>query len=157
MVPAEGEAVVVLVNAGSGTGFGETGRPPQRRHRAPRSALDYAGGGSRWSQKALFVGLVLLPSSYLLEHGVGLAPPRRSPRQDRSLRSVQPVVPAAHHARRGLGHARPGAHAVRRAARPPSAVFQPDFGLLLLAGAVTGVLWAVLRLGVASTRTPGSR
>jgi hypothetical protein len=33
-------------------------------------------------------------------------------------------------------------------------LFQPDFGLALVASAVTGVLWAVFRLGVAYTGTP---
>ena len=40
-------------------------------------------------------------------------------------------------------------------------LFQPDFGMALTATAVTGVLWAVFRLGVAYTPTdlvlPGER
>ncbi|MDO5753932.1 hypothetical protein, partial [Arthrobacter sp.] len=41
---------------------------------------------------------------------------------------------------------------------PPLAttlLFQPDIGLLLIATAVTGVLWAVFRLGVAYTGSVG--
>ena len=34
-------------------------------------------------------------------------------------------------------------------------VFQPDFGLALIATPVTGVLWAVFRLGVAYTHGSG--
>ena len=65
MVPAEKKAVVVLVNAGSGLGFGET---TQLRNGITARAigLDYDGEGSRWSQKALFISLVLLPIIYLL-------------------------------------------------------------------------------------------
>ena len=65
MVPAEKKAVVVLVNGGSGVGFGET---TQLRNGITARALglDYGGEGSRWSQKALFIGLVLLPIVYLL-------------------------------------------------------------------------------------------
>ena len=34
-------------------------------------------------------------------------------------------------------------------------LFQPDFGLALIATAVSGVLWAVFRLGVAYTGKSG--
>ena len=62
MVPAEKKGVVVLVNAGSGIGFGETGQ--LRSGIAARAlGLDYAGEGSRWQQKAVFVALALLPLS----------------------------------------------------------------------------------------------
>ena len=65
MVPAEKKGAVVLVNGGSGLGFGET---TQLRSGITARALglDYGGEGSRWSQKALFVGLALLPIIYLL-------------------------------------------------------------------------------------------
>ncbi len=36
-------------------------------------------------------------------------------------------------------------------------LFQPDMGLALMATAVTGVLWAVFRLGVAYTGPTGDR
>ena len=65
MVPAEKKGVVVLVNGGSGVGFGETA---QLRNGITARALglDYDGEGSRLSQKALFISLVLLPFVYLL-------------------------------------------------------------------------------------------
>ena len=40
--------------------------PAPQRHRRQALGLDYGGEGSRLSQKALFVGLVLLPIVYLL-------------------------------------------------------------------------------------------
>ena len=120
MIPAEKKGVVVLVNGGSGLGFGET---TQLRNGITARALglDYDGEGSRWSQKALFIALVLLPIVYVAQHDLGVASPRRDSRQVEvgHLRPVQPVVPAAHHARRGMGHSRSGAEAgrARRSAR----------------------------------------
>ena len=155
MVPAEGRGAVVLVNGGSGTGFGETA-DLRNAVTAAATGTEYSGGGSRWSQKALFVGMVLLPVGYLLSTvwawrhraalraKTGLAG-RLSlwfPLLTTSIAAwvMLALVPTLFGAPLGT---------IRR--------FQPDLGLLLLAGAVTGVLWAVLRLGVASTRTPGSR
>ena len=65
MLPSRKRGVVVLVNGGSGLGFGETA---QLRNGIAATALglDYAGEGSRWPQKALFVTLVLLPVAFLL-------------------------------------------------------------------------------------------
>ncbi len=65
MVPAEKKAVVVLVNGGSGLGFGETA-PLLNGITATALGLDYDGEGSRIWQKALFISLVALPVVYLL-------------------------------------------------------------------------------------------
>ncbi|MCB0912844.1 MAG: beta-lactamase family protein [Propionibacteriaceae bacterium] len=65
MLPDEREAVVVLVNGGSGIGFGETSRL-RNGITAMALGLDDQGEGSRWPQQALFVSLVLLPIGYLL-------------------------------------------------------------------------------------------
>ena len=58
MIPSKGKAVVVLINAGSGVGFGET---TQLRNAITAQALglDYDGQGSRPSQKVLCLSLVL--------------------------------------------------------------------------------------------------
>ena len=60
MLPAEKKAVVVLVNGGSGLGFGET---TQLRNgiTARAMGIDYDGDGLRWSRKVLFIAMVLLP------------------------------------------------------------------------------------------------
>ena len=64
MLPAEKKAAVVLVNGVSGVGFAETTQ--LRTGIAARGlGIDYAGEGSRLPQKALFIGLVLLPIVYL--------------------------------------------------------------------------------------------
>ena len=65
MLPAQKKAVVVLVNAGSGMGFGETG--PLRVGISDRAlGLSYASDGNGWPRKALFVLLAVLPVVYVL-------------------------------------------------------------------------------------------
>ena len=153
MIPTENKAVVVLVNAGSGTGFGET---TQLRNGITFKALglDYTGEGSRLAQKALFIALVSLPVIYVLS--MIWAWRHRAAIRDKSgafgLFSLWfPLLTT-------LG----AAWIILRLA--PSligspirtiALFQPDLGLALIATAVTGVLWAVFRLGVAYTGRSG--
>ena len=147
MVPAEGNGVVVLVNGGSGVGFGETA---QLRNGLTAAALglDYDGEGSRIFQKALFVALVLLPMIYLVS--MVWAWRHRSQIRAKSgavglfslwfplLTTVVAawvalfLVPSSNGAPIGT---------IR--------LFQPDLGLALIGTAVSGVLWAVFRLGVA--------
>ena len=55
----------MLVNGGSGLGFGETAQLVNGIT-ARALGLDYDGEGSRLRQKALFISLVLLPVVYLL-------------------------------------------------------------------------------------------
>ena len=149
MVPAEKQGVVVLVNGGSGVGFGET---TQLRNGITSRALDleYEGEGSRWSQKALFIGVVLLPIMYVLSMiWAGLRRAKLRAKLKSSMFGrfslwfpllttlvaawvILSLVPALVGA--PLGTIR---------------LFQPDFGWALVATAVTGVLWAVFRLGLA--------
>jgi len=151
MIPAENTGVVVLVNGGSGIGFGETA---QLRNGITASALalDYDGEGSRWAQKALFIALALLPIIYLLSmiwawrHRAGIRAKVKSGASGLfslwfpllttlvAAWAIFSLVPS-------LGGAPIGT--IR--------LFQPDFGLALIATAVTGVLWAVFRLAVAYT------
>jgi CubicO group peptidase (beta-lactamase class C family) len=150
MAPAEGDGVVVLVNGGSGIGFGET---TQLRNSVTAAALDldYGGEGSRWSQQALFLGLVLLPVVYLL--AMVWAWRHRDAVRAKSTNAfgrfslwfpllttlvaawvIVWLVPTL------LG-----------APLDTLRLFQPDLGLVLITTAVTGVLWAVFRLAVAYT------
>jgi CubicO group peptidase (beta-lactamase class C family) len=150
MAPAEGDGVVVLVNGGSGIGFGET---TQLRNSVTAAALDldYGGEGSRWSQQALFLGLVLLPIVYLL--AMVWAWRHRAAVRAKSTNAfgrfslwfpllttlvaawvIVWLVPTL------LG-----------APLDTLRLFQPDLGLVLITTAVTGVLWAVFRLAVAYT------
>jgi CubicO group peptidase (beta-lactamase class C family) len=153
MAPTEGDAVVVLVNGGSGIGFGET---TQLRNAVTAAALglDDDGEGSRLPQQALFIGLVLLPVVYLL--AMAWAWRHRDAVRAKSTNAfgrfslwfpllttvvaawvILWLVPTLIGA--PLGTLR---------------LFQPDLGLLLLTAAAGGVLWAVFRLGVAYTGRP---
>ena len=155
MVPAEKKAVVVLVNGGSGLGFGETA---QLRNGITARALglDYDGEGSRLWQKVLFISLVALPIVYLLgmiwawRHRAALRAKSRSGISGRfSLWFPLLTTLVAAWAIFSL--------VPRVGGAPISTIrlFAPDFGLALIATAVTGVLWAVFRLGVAYTGRTG--
>ncbi len=151
MLPADQDGVVVLVNGGSGIGFGETA---QLRNGVTARALglDYAGEGSRIWQKVLFIGLVALPIVYLLSmiwawrHRVGIRAKVKSGASGLfSLWFPLLTTLVAAWAIFSLVPSLGGA--------PIATIrlFQPDFGWALIATAVTGVLWAVFRLGVAYT------
>ena len=153
IVPREKKGVVVLVNGGSGVGFGET---TQLRNGITARAMgfDYDGEGSRWFQKALFIGLVLLPIVYLLS--MIWAWRHRDAIRAKSGVSGRfslwfPLLTTSV-AAWVLLYLMPTLFGV-----PLSTLrlFQPDFGLLLIATALTGVLWAVFRLGVAYTGRAG--
>lgn len=149
MVPAEQKAVVVLVNGSSGMGFGET---TQLLHSITAEALglDYTGEGSRWFQQATFLGLALLPIFYLLsmiwawQHRAGL----------RAKSGVFGLFSLWFPLLTTVVAAWVIIDLVPRLLGTPLGtltLFQPDLGLVLIASAVTGVLWAVFRLGVAYT------
>ena len=154
MIPSEKKAVVVLVNAGSGTGFGET---TQLRNAITAQALglDYDGEGSRLSQKALFISLVLLPFGYALS----MIWAWRHRGDIRAKSGVFGLFSLWFPLLTTLAAAWVVLHLVPSLFGTPLAnirLFQPDLGLALIATAVMGVLWAVFRLAVAytgSTRT----
>ncbi len=149
MSPTDQSAAVVLVNAGSGMGFGET---VALRNGITTLALggEVADEGGRWDLKALFIGLVLLPIVYVTSmvwawmrrdrlrtktHGFGLFS-LWFPLLTTLVAAwvVLDLVPRLIGAPLGT-----------------IALFQPDLGLTLVAGAVLGVAWAVFRLVVAYT------
>ena len=155
MAPSDGDGAVVLVNGGSGIGFG-FGETTGLRNGVTAAALglDDDGEGTRWAQQALFIGLVLLPIVYLL--AAVWAWRHRDAVRAKSTNAfgrfslwfpllttlvaawaILWLVPTLIGA--PLGTLR---------------LFQPDLGLLLLTAATAGVLWAALRLGVAYTGRP---
>ncbi len=155
MIPAEKRAVVALVNAGSGVGFGET---TQLRYGITERALDldYEGEGSRWSQKALFIGVVLLPIVYLLS--MIWAWRRRAKLRAKLKSGVFGLFSLWFPLLTTLIAAWVFLSLVPSLAGAPLStvrLFQPDWGLAIVASAVTGVLWAVVRLGVAYTGRAG--
>ncbi len=147
MIPSKRNGVVVLVNGGSGTGFGET---LQLRNGITARALglDYAGEGSRWTQKAVFMALVVLPLFYLLSmiwawrHRDEIRAKNGAfglfslwfPLLTTGAAAWVILVLVPHLFGLPLATIR---------------LFQPDFGLALTATAATGVLWAAFRLAVA--------
>ena len=151
MLPAQSRAAVVLVNGGSGVGFGETGR---LRDAVTAQALGLEGddGDSRLAQKALFVGLVLLPIGYLL--AMAWAWLHRSQIRVKASAGLPglfslwfPLLTTAVAAWVVLGLV----PSLLGAPLGTIRVFQPDMGLVLVATGVTGVLWSAFRLGVAYT------
>lgn len=147
MVPAEKKGVVVLVNAGSGIGFGET-MELRNGISARALGLDYAGEGSRWQQKALFVGLTLLPLVFLSSmiwawfHRDAL----RAKSGPSGLFSLWfPLLTT-------LGMAWTFFYLIPHlfgVSIGTLRLFQPDLALTMAANVVTGVMWAFFRLGVA--------
>jgi CubicO group peptidase (beta-lactamase class C family) len=149
MVPAERKGVVVLVNGGSGVGFGET---TQLRNGITARALglDYNGEGSRLSQKAIFVAVVLLPIIYLLS--MVWAWRQRDRIRAKSgafgLFSLWFPLLTTIVAACVLLWLVPELFGVPFGTL---SLFQPDLVWALSATAVMGVVWATFRLGVAYT------
>jgi CubicO group peptidase (beta-lactamase class C family) len=152
MMPTEMRGVVVMVNAASGIGFGETAAV---RNGITASALrlDYSGEPSRWGQKATFVSLALLPLVFLLSivwawrHRDGLRA-KSGPFGTFSL--WFPLLTT-------LGAAWVLLFLIPRLFGMPLVtlrLFQPDLALTMIASAITGVLWALFRLGLAYTGRP---
>ena len=149
MIPAQDKAVVVLVNGGSGVGFGETS---QLRNGITARALglDYDGEGSRLQQKALFVGLVLLPVVYLLSMAWGW----RHRAAIRAKTGAFGLFSLWFPLLTTLAAAWVILWLVPTLVGSPLGtitLFQPDLGLAMIATSVTGVLWALFRLAVAYT------
>lgn len=147
MVPAEQKGVVVLVNAGSGIGFGETAEL-RNGITARALGLAYTGEGSRWQQKSVFVALVLLPLAFVLSmiwawlHRDAL----RAKSGPFGLFSLWfPLVTTLAIAW-SLFFLIPPLSGVSLGTLR---LFQPDLVLTMVATAATGVTWAVFRLGVA--------
>lgn len=155
LIPAKKKAVVVLVNAGSGIGFGET-RQLRNGIAARALGFDYPGEGSRGQQKALFIALVLLPLVFLLSmiwawlHRVEL----RAKSGAFGMFSLWfPLFMT-------LGMAWIFFYLVPRLfglSIGTLRFFWPDLGLTFIASAATGVLWAAFRLGVAYSGKSVSR
>ncbi|MGV8965521.1 MAG: serine hydrolase domain-containing protein [Cellulomonas sp.] len=150
MLPTQKKAAVVLVNGGSGVGFAESSGL-RFGVAAAALGLDYAGDGSRLPQQAVFIGVVLLPIVYLL--AMVWAWRRRT-----AIRAKASGLAGRFSLWFPLLTTLVAAGfilvLVPRLFGVPLAtlsLFQPDFALVLIATAVTGVLWAVFRLGVAYT------
>jgi CubicO group peptidase (beta-lactamase class C family) len=144
-IPAQKKGVVVLVNAGSGTGFGETAR--LRTGIAARAlGLDDAVAGSRWGQQSVIIVIALLPVVYLFSmlwawfHRDAL----RAKSGVSGMFSLWfPLLTTCVAAWIFLF---PHFVGVSLATLW---LYQPDLALVMTLAGVTGVVWAVFRLGVA--------
>lgn len=152
MVPEQRTGVVVLVNSGSGLGFGESTRLINGIT-AQAMGMDYDGGGSRWGQKVTFVGLVVSPFAYLFSmfwawRARDVIRAKSGPFGVFSL--WFPLLTT-------LGAAWFIFGLVPKIFGLPMGTlrrFQPDLALALSATAVAGVVWALFRLGVAYSGKP---
>ena len=141
--------MIALVNGGSGIGFQETA-PLLKGIAATALDLDYDGEGSRLPQKALFVGLALMPIFYLLSmvwawrHRVAIRAKSGVFGRFSQWFPVLTTLVGAWVVLRLVPHLIGAPLGTLR-------LFQPDLALLMIATAAMGVLWAVFRLGVAYT------
>ncbi len=156
MVPAEKKGVVVLVNGGSGVGFGETTQlrngitarasRPRLRGRGvpmvPEGPVHRCGAPADRSTLLSMIWAWLRRAKLRAKLKSGMFglfslwfPLLTTLVAAWVILSLVPSLVGA-----PLGTIR---------------LFQPDFGLALIATAVTGVLWAVFRLGVAYTGRSG--
>lgn len=148
MIPSESKGVVVLVNGGSGVGFGET-TDLRVGVTALALDLDYVDGGSRWLQKALFLSLALLPLFYLAS--MVWAWTHRDQIRAKRTQGAFGVFSLWFPLLTTLAAAVVILWLVPSIIGAPLStisLFQPDFSLALTATAVMGVAWALFRLGV---------
>ncbi|MEZ4452503.1 MAG: serine hydrolase [Nannocystaceae bacterium] len=160
MLPAERKGAVVLVNAGSGMAFGDTAG--LRMGIVSRAlGLDYAGEPDHVGLKVMFVALALLPIGFLLAIAWAW---RRRPAIRAKTRAgafgrfslwfpLLTTLAAAVFIFTALPCVAGLSLATLR-------LYQPDFGLVLIAVATSGVAWALFRLGVAysgGVRRPSER
>lgn len=144
--PAQDRGVIILVNANSGMGFGENAAlfSGVSARALGREADD--GGGSWW-RKSLFLTFALMPVLFVT--GAGLAWFRRT-----GLRAKSGVFGAFSlwfPLLMTLALAWVSVWLIPQlfgVSIGTLALYSPDLALLLAATAVTGVLWAVFRLGV---------
>lgn len=146
MVPAERKGVVILVNSGSGMGFGEN-VDLFNGVSARALGLDYASDQGHWSRKAMFVMFALLPLFFLV--GMIQAGLRRKGLRAKSglfgaFSLWFPVLMMLALAWTALCLI-PQLFGVSMGTLWR---FSPDLALTLIASAVTGVMWALFRLGV---------
>jgi CubicO group peptidase (beta-lactamase class C family) len=146
MRPDEGRAVVVLVNASSALGFGETARL-RYAIAQPTLGLDYQPDGGIWGRKLLTLMFWLLPPLFLL--ALVIAWTKRAGLRAKSglsgLFSLWFPLPVSLALAWVSLFLIPGLFGISLSTL---AVYQPDWVISLWATAVTGLVWAVFRLGV---------
>lgn len=144
LLPDESKAVIVLVNAGSGMGFGETGN---LIHRISAYGLgqDYTPDQGIWGRKSLFLMYALLPlifmagtvQAWLFRSGV-----KAKSGAAGAFSLWFPLLMTSALAWISLSLV-PSLFGITLTTLK---VFSPDFSIALLASSTTGLVWAVSRL-----------
>jgi len=148
MDPTEQKGAVIFVNSGSGMGFGESG-DLFNGVSARALGLDYIkpGDGGRWSRKALFLLFAFLPLLFAI--GMIQSWLRREALKAKSGAFATfslwfPLLTTFALAWTSI-YLIPKLFGV---SIETLRLFSPDLALALTATAVTGVIWAIFRLGV---------
>jgi len=146
MSPVTGRGVVILVNANSGIGFGES-EALFSGVSTRALGLDDGGGGGSWSRKLLFLSFALMPLLFLaggVLAGLNPAGLRAKFGAFGAFSLWFPLFVTLALAWVALWLI-PHLFGVSLAT---FSLYQPDFTVLLVATAVTGLVWALFRLGV---------
>lgn len=146
LMPAKRKGVVILANSNSGLGFGENARL-FGGITARALGLDDPGGGGSWGRKSLYLMFAILPVLFVI--GIISAVVWRDGLRAKSGASGAfslwfPLVMT-------IALAWVSVSLIPRlfgVSLGTFRLYQPDFVLLLVATAVTGLLWAAFRLGV---------
>jgi hypothetical protein len=146
LAPAKRKGVVILVNANGGMGFGvNAGLFSGVSARA--LGLDDHSGGSSWGPKSLFLMFAILPVIFLI--GIASAVLFRAGLRAKS--GVSGAFSLWFPLLMMVALAWTSVFLIPRLFGTSLKAFsdyQPDFAVLLVATAATGILWAVFRLGV---------
>ncbi|MBR0551908.1 serine hydrolase domain-containing protein [Stakelama marina] len=150
LLPSQGKAVVVLVNANSGIGFGETLKL-REGITAKALGLDYAGHGSRLVPKMTYLLVMLLPLFFLAS--IVWAWWHREKLRTKSGAAGMfslwfPLVAMLAVA----GLLTVVIPAMFGGSIRTLLLFQPDFAGAMVAAAVMGPIWAIVRLALAYSR-----
>ena len=148
MMPAEQKGAVVLINSGSGMGFGESSTL-FNGIAAKALGLDFveAGAGGRWSRKALFLTFALLPVLF----GFSMVQSWRLRTGLRAKSGLFGAFSLWFPLLMTLALAWTCVLLIPQlfgVSIGTLRLFSPDLALVLVASAVTGVTWAVFRLAL---------
>jgi CubicO group peptidase (beta-lactamase class C family) len=144
--PSKRRGVVILVNANSGFGFGEN-TALLSGVRARALSLEDHGGGSSWGPKSLFLTFALLPVAFVIAMFVAWRHRARLRAKSGAFGAFSLWFPLV----MTLALAWTALYLIPRlfgVSLTAFSLYQPDFVLMLVATAVTGIVWAVFRLGV---------
>jgi CubicO group peptidase (beta-lactamase class C family) len=146
LLPSERRGVVILVNANSGLGFGANAALFSGVS-ARALGLEDHGGGSSWGPKSLFLTFALLPVMFVIAIAVAWRHRAGLRAKSGALGAFSVWFPLF----MTLALAWTALYLIPQLFGLPIRAFflyQPDFVLMLVATAVTGIVWVVFRLGV---------